>query len=136
VPLDHAVRALSGRLTTHASLPDFEIDTAHITTQAQRKLRDGIRCRVITEREGRIHETGARKTALGFVAQLDHRPMTSTASRMALVQRGIATSFTTSPAFGRWISTGRAGRGCCPPGEHGPETLTLWMALAREAGAA
>jgi hypothetical protein len=39
-----------------------------------------------------IHETDALKTALGFVAQLDHRLMTSTASRLAVVQRGSTTA--------------------------------------------
>ena len=89
VPLDDAVQALADMLTAHANLPDFEIDTADITAQARRELRDWIRRSVITEREGRIHETDALKTALSFVAQLDHRLMTSTASRLALVQREI-----------------------------------------------
>jgi hypothetical protein len=89
VALDDAVQALADMLGAHANLPDFEIDTADITAQARRELRDWIRRAVITEREGRIHETDALKTALGFVAQLDHRLMTSTASRLALVQREI-----------------------------------------------
>jgi len=89
VPLDDAVQALADMLAAHANQPDFEIDTADITAQARRELRDWIRRSVITEREGRIHETDALKTALGFVAQLDHRLMTSTASRLAVVQREI-----------------------------------------------
>jgi hypothetical protein len=89
VPLDDAVQALGDMLGAHANLPDFEIDTADITAQARRELRDWIRRGVITEREGRIHETDALKTALSFVAQLDHRLMTSTASRLAVVQREI-----------------------------------------------
>ena len=89
VPLDGAVQALADMLAAHANQPDFEIDTADITAQARRELRDWIRRGVITEREGRLHETDALKTALGFVAQLDHRLMTSTASRLAVVQREI-----------------------------------------------
>ncbi len=89
VPLDDAVQALADMLAAHANLPDFEIDAADITTQARRELRDWIRRALITEREGRIHETDALKTALRFVAQLDHRLMTSTASRLAVVQREI-----------------------------------------------
>lgn len=57
--------------------------------QARRELRDWIRRGLVTEREGRVHETDALKTALRFVAQLDHRIMTSTASRLAVVQREI-----------------------------------------------
>ena len=89
VPFDDAVQALADMLAAHANLPDFEIDPADIAAQARRELRDWIRRAVITEREGRIHETDALKTALGFVAQLDHRLMTSTASRLAVVQREI-----------------------------------------------
>ena len=89
VPLDDAVQALADMLAAHANLPDFEIDTADITAQARRELRDWIRRALITEREGRIHETDALKTALRFVAQLDSRLMTSTASRLAVVQREI-----------------------------------------------
>jgi hypothetical protein len=57
--------------------------------QARRELRDWIKRGLVTEREGRIHETDALKTALHFVAQLDGRMMTSTASRLAVVQREI-----------------------------------------------
>ena len=89
VPLDHAVQALADMLAAHANLPDFEIDTTDTAAQARRELRDWIRRGVITEREGRLHETDALKTALGFVTQLDHRLMTSTASRLAVVQREI-----------------------------------------------
>jgi hypothetical protein len=89
VPLDDAVQALADILAAHANSPDFEIDTADTAAQARRELRDWIRRGVITEREGRLHETDALKTALGFVAQLDHRLMTSTASRLAVVQREI-----------------------------------------------
>ncbi len=89
VPLDDAVQALADMLAAHANLPDFDIDTADITAQARRELRDWIRRALITERDGCIHETDALKTALRFVAQLDSRLMTSTASRLAVVQREI-----------------------------------------------
>ncbi len=89
VPFDHAVQALADMLAAHANQPDFEIDTADIATQARRELRDWIRRALVTEREGRIHETDALKTALRFVSQLDQRLMTSTASRLAVVQREI-----------------------------------------------
>ena len=89
VAFDYAVQALADMLAAHANLPDFEIDTADIAAQARRELRDWIRRALVTEREGRIFETDALKTALRFVAQLDHRLMTSTASRLAVVQREI-----------------------------------------------
>ena len=89
VPFDHAVQALADMLAAHANQTDFEIDTADIPAQARRELREWIRRALVTEREGRIFETDALKTALRFVAQLDHRLMTSTASRLAVVQREI-----------------------------------------------
>lgn len=89
VPFDDAVQALADMLAAHANQPDFEIDMADTLAQARRELRDWIRRTLVTEREGRIHETDALKTALRFVAQLDHRLMTSTASRLAVVQREI-----------------------------------------------
>ena len=89
VPFDDAVQALADMLAAHANQPDFEIDTGDTLAQARRELRDWIRRALVTEREGRIHETDALKTALRFVAQLDHRLMTSTASRLAVVQREI-----------------------------------------------
>ncbi|MGP1693234.1 MAG: DUF3375 family protein, partial [Giesbergeria sp.] len=89
VPFDDAVQALADMLAAHGNQPDFEIDTADTIAQARRELRDWIRRALVTEREGRIHETDALKTALRFVAQLDHRLMTSTASRLAVVQREI-----------------------------------------------
>ena len=89
VPFDHAVQALSDMLAAHANQPDFDIDTTDIPAQARRELREWIRRALVTEREGRVFETDALKTALRFVAQLDHRLMTSTASRLAVVQREI-----------------------------------------------
>ena len=89
VPFDYAVQALAEMLAAHANQPDFAIDSADIPAQARRELRDWIRRALVTEREGRIHETDALKTALRFVARLDQRVMTSTASRLALVQREI-----------------------------------------------
>jgi hypothetical protein len=89
VPFDTAVQALADMLAAHANQPDFEIDPTDVATQARRELREWIRRSLVTEREGRVHETDALKSALRFVTQLDHRMMTSTASRLALVQREI-----------------------------------------------
>ena len=89
VPFDEAVQAVAQMLATHANQPEFEIDAADIAAQARRELREWIRRALIVEREGRVFETDALKTALRFVAQLDRRMMTSTASRLAVVQREI-----------------------------------------------
>ena len=89
VPFDTAVQFLADMLAAHANQPDFDIHTGDVAAQARQELREWIKRGLITEREGRIHETDALKTALRFVAQLDHRMMTSTASRLAVVQREI-----------------------------------------------
>ncbi|WP_027014270.1 DUF3375 domain-containing protein [Comamonas composti] len=89
VAFDAAVQALADMLTEHANQPDFEIDASDIAAQARRDLREWIRRGLVVEREGRVFETDALKTALRFVAQLDRRMMTSTASRLAVVQREI-----------------------------------------------
>ena len=89
VPFDSAVQALADMLAAHANQPDYEIDTADTAAQARKELREWIRRALVTEREGKIFETDALKTALRFIEQLDNRWMTSTASRLAVVQREI-----------------------------------------------
>lgn len=89
VGFDDAVQALADMLAAHANQPDYEIDPADVAAQARKELREWIRRALITEREGKIFETDALKTALRFLEQLDNRWMTSTASRLAIVQREI-----------------------------------------------
>ncbi len=89
VGFEEAVQALADMLAAHANQPDYEIDIHDVTTQARKELREWIRRALITEREGKIFETDALKTALRFLEQLDSRWMTSTASRLAVVQREI-----------------------------------------------
>ena len=76
-------------LAAHANDTDFEIDSTDTLNQAWREVREWIRCALVVEREARVFETDALKTALRFITQLDGRMMTSTASRLAVVQREI-----------------------------------------------
>lgn len=90
VAFDYAVQALADMLKAHANQPEYDIDPAEVIPLARRELREWIRRALVTEREDRVFETDALKTALRFVEQLDHRlMMTSTASRLAVVQREI-----------------------------------------------
>ncbi|QNP47408.1 DUF3375 domain-containing protein [Diaphorobacter aerolatus] len=89
VPFEEAVQSLCSVLLAHASQPEFEIDETDIGRQARADLRDWIRKSLVVERQGQLFETDAFKMALRFVAQLDRRMMTSTASRLAVVQREI-----------------------------------------------
>lgn len=89
VAFDAAVQALADMLAAHANDVDYEIDSDDPLSQARREVREWIRRGLVVEREGRLFETDALKTALRFIAQLDGRMMTSTASRLAVVQREI-----------------------------------------------
>jgi hypothetical protein len=88
VDFDDAQQALAEILAEHAGLSEFEIDI-NPTVLARKELRAWIRRALIVEREGRLYATDALETALRFVGALDSRMMTSTASRLAVVQREI-----------------------------------------------
>lgn len=88
VGYDDAQQSLASLLAEHAGLSEFDIggDTAVL---ARKELRDWIRRALVIEREGRLYATDALEAALRFVTALDGRIMTSTASRLAVVQREI-----------------------------------------------
>ena len=88
VDVDNAQRALAELLAHHAASNEFDID-GDVTALARRDLREWIRRALLVEREGRLYATDALEAALRFVASLDSRIMTSTASRLAVVQREI-----------------------------------------------
>lgn len=85
---DDAQQALAELLAGHAGLSEFEI-SGDTTVLARRELRTWIRRALVVEREGRLYATDALQTALRFVEALDSRIMTSTASRLAVVQREV-----------------------------------------------
>ncbi|MFZ5635461.1 MAG: DUF3375 domain-containing protein [Pseudomonadota bacterium] len=88
VDFDDAQQALSEILAGHAGLSEFDID-GDPTVLARKELRSWIRRALVVEREGRLYATDALETALRFAGALDSRMMTSTASRLAVVQREI-----------------------------------------------
>ncbi len=88
VDFDDAQQALAELLAGHAGLSDFEIN-GDTSALARKELRTWIRRALVVEREGRLYATDALETALRFVGALDDRIMTSTASRLAVVQREI-----------------------------------------------
>lgn len=88
VDFDDAQQALAEILAGHAGLSEFEID-GDPAVLARKELRTWIRHALVVEREGRLYATDALETALRFVDALDNRMMTSTASRLAVVQREI-----------------------------------------------
>lgn len=84
-----ALLALAEMLASFAHQDDLEIDAKNIQQQAGRELREWIRRRLIIERGQRLYSTDALNSALIFVDSLDSRIMTSTASRLSIVQQQI-----------------------------------------------
>ena len=89
VGLDDALRALAEMLADHANTGEFEIANEDFAAQARKELRSWIKLSLVVEREGRVNPTDAFEEALRFVTALGGRIMTSTASRLSVVQREI-----------------------------------------------
>lgn len=89
VLIDDALHALEAMLAPHANNEHYEIDPARLPQLAGRELRQWISRSLINERGGRIYATDALQAAIAFVEGLDNRIMTSTASRLSVVQREI-----------------------------------------------
>ena len=109
VAMDDALQALAEMMAAHVSQELYEIAADSVHLQAGRELREWIKRRLIVEREGRIYATDALEMAIAFVESLDSRVMTSTASRLSVVQREIEnleTSLNPSPV-GRMASLRR-----------------------------
>lgn len=109
IPMEDALQALSDMLAAYANQELYEIDLHATSLQAGKELRKWIKRRLVVEREGRIYATDALESAIQFVDSLDSRIMTSTASRLSVVQREIEnleTSLNPSPT-GRTASLRR-----------------------------
>jgi hypothetical protein len=89
IPFEDALQSLADLLTQHANQSDFEIGAEDRLSLARRELRDWIKRGLVVEREGSLYATDALEAALRFVDALDNRIMTSTASRLSVVQREI-----------------------------------------------
>ena len=87
---EEAVQSLAAMLGEYANDPDFEVGTSdpdELLTQARREIAQWINRRLLTERDGKLQATDPLQHALSFAAGLRQRIMTSTASRLATVQR-------------------------------------------------
>lgn len=90
VDLEDAVEDLAVVFESYSNDGDFETgEDDDFYGSARREIRQWIRRELIVEREGRIMATDALQRALGFIDELEDRTMTSTASRLATVQREI-----------------------------------------------
>lgn len=89
IPLEEAQQALAKILGAYASQEVYGIEPENTHLQAGRELRNWIKRSLVVEREGRLYATDALETAIRFVTSLDNRIMTSTTSRLSVVQREI-----------------------------------------------
>ena len=89
VGFDDALRALAEMLADRGNAMEFEISDEDFAAQARKELRSWIKLALVVEREGRVYATDALEEALRFVTALGGRIMTSTASRLSVVQREI-----------------------------------------------
>lgn len=90
IEVEAAEQGLTALLEQHANSDEFGVHSeADCTALARKELRGWIRRALLIEREGRLYATDALEEALRFVEALDGRLMTSTASRLSIVQREI-----------------------------------------------
>ncbi|WP_448675500.1 DUF3375 domain-containing protein [Pseudomonas nicosulfuronedens] len=87
IAFEEALQALAELLEQYAHGDEFEVGDGDFAASARRELRGWIKRGLVIEREGRLHATDALEEAWRFVDALDGRIMTSTASRLSVVQR-------------------------------------------------
>lgn len=89
IPQEEAEQQLTDMLAEHANDEEFGINHDDYALIARRELRDWLRRELIVERQGKIIATDALQQTLKFIDGLSNRVMTSTASRLSIVQREI-----------------------------------------------
>lgn len=89
IPQEQAEQHLAETLAEYATDDEFAIEHDDYPLAARRELRDWLKRELITERKGRINATDALQQVLFFIDGLNDRVMTSTASRLNIVQREI-----------------------------------------------
>jgi hypothetical protein len=88
VDFEEAVERLTAAFADHANDSEFDLSDDHAIT-ARRELRQWLKRGLIVERNGQLLATDALQRCLQFVDSLEQETMTSTASRLATVQRAI-----------------------------------------------
>jgi hypothetical protein len=86
---EDAVEKLALIFGEHANAEEYAIPAGERIQAARAELRDWIRRGLVVEREGRLLQTHSLQNAFHFLDSLDEEIMTSTASRLATVQREI-----------------------------------------------
>lgn len=88
ITLEDAIEHLAESFGEYANDTEFDTGDDHTTT-ARRELRQWLKRGLIVEREGQLLATDALQRSFLFLDSLEDQAMTSTASRLATVQRAI-----------------------------------------------
>lgn len=88
IGFEEAVEHLAGLFADNANDASFEVGDDHAIA-ARRELRQWLKRGLIVERDGQLLATDALQRAFHFLESLEAQAMTSTASRLATVQREI-----------------------------------------------
>jgi hypothetical protein len=86
---DDAVEKLARMFAEYANDDEFGIAPDEQVALARAELRDWLKRGLVAERDGRLIATDALQKVFHFLASLEEEHMTSTASRLATVQREI-----------------------------------------------
>lgn len=88
VDFEEAVERLAAAFADYANDSEFDLGNDH-PLEARREIRQWLKRGLIVERAGKILATDAFQRSLNFLESLEDQAMTSTASRLATVQRAI-----------------------------------------------
>lgn len=88
IDFEDAVEHLASLFADNANDAEFEVGDDHAVA-ARRELRQWLKRGLIVERDGQLLATDALQRSFHFLESLEDQPMTSTASRLATVQRAI-----------------------------------------------
>lgn len=88
IDFEDAVEHLAAVFADNANDASFEVGDDHAVA-ARRELRQWLKRGLIVERDGQLLATDALQRSFYFLDSLEDQPMTSTASRLATVQRAI-----------------------------------------------
>ena len=86
---EDAQQLLARAFESFAGDDELEINADNILQDARRELRKWIRSKLVVERDGKLLPTDALQKAFYFADSLTDQIMTSTSSRLSLVQREI-----------------------------------------------
>jgi len=90
VPMEEATQKLGEMFAEYANDPEFGISENDVFRLSRKELREWMSKGLVVERQGMILSTDALQKAMSFTDGLEDKSMTSTASRLATVQREIA----------------------------------------------